>query len=639
MQRFFGFDLGDAESAVSVIEKDSQAEPVILPVRNEKSFVTAYARLRSQELLIGENACYHPEAVERKLRFKSRFLFDRAADNDIRCFAAGVLGELMQDGALIKGEDTCFYIGCPAGWDKQQRERYRAIFEKTGYPPAKIVSESRAALVSAGQSRHLQVGYDILSHPVLVVDIGSSTTDFAYIMDGKEVELQTAGEVRLGGGIMDELILEEAVCSSPDPARIRDIFERSPAWKSYSEFAARKLKEKYFSDEDYWKDHDCLQTVTLFLDTPVPLVLQMNEALVNRLLYEECEQLGGKSFQEVFLQSLADTKAKVRGALPQIVFLTGGVSKLGRISQWCREVYPDAVVITSAQPEFSVARGLAWCGRIDDELREFSKEVEALRDSDIVEKIVEGRIDKLYKAAVDLMARPIIEKAVIPVIDRWREGRIGRLSEINREMEKEITAYLHTEEARKLLMKPVAAWLRPVAYELEKYTVPICVKHNIPYRALSLNSYLSLSEIDIHVEARNVFALEEMTLMIDTIITIVVTLLCGGSGIALIAQGLPGLIAGSVISLMVLFWGKDRMQGLLMEANIPVPVRKMMGKGYIESRMDKITQEVRKNFRDSLEKEKDGQITRRLAEEISAQIDECLIQMAKIVEIPMGNGV
>ena len=636
MEKFFGFDLGDAESAVCVLEKDSGGQPRILPVRNEKSFITAYARLRNMELLIGENACYHPEAVECKLRFKSRFLFEKDSAQDIRCFAAGVLEELYYDGNLIKGEDCCFYIGCPAGWNKQDREKYRAVFEKAGFPPVRIISESRAALVSACQSRHLQVGYDILSHPVLVVDIGSSTTDFAYICDGKEVELQTAGEVALGGGIMDELILEEAVNKSPQSEHIREIFERSIPWKNYSEFAARRLKEKYFLDEDYWKDNDCMQTVILLLDTPAPLTLSMNEALVDRLLYQECRQLDGKSFYQVFRESLSQTKKNISGRTPEILFLTGGVCKMPCVADWCREIYPDAIVVTSAEPEFSVAKGLAWCGEIDEQLSGFTREVEALRDSDIVERIVGSHVEKLYQSAVEALTKPLIENAVLPVIDRWREGKIGRLSDIDKVMEKQINAYLHTEEARRLLVKPVSAWLKPVAYELENHTVPICVKYHVPYRALSLNSYLSLAEIDFHVEAKDVFAVEEITWMIDTIITIVVGLLCGGSGIALIAQGLPGIIAGAVISLMVLFLGRDKMQGIVMRANIPIPVRKLLGRSYIENRMDKIVSQVKENFYQSLEKEKDGDITRHLVGEISSQIDDCLIRMAKIVEIPLG---
>ena len=214
MDRFFGFDLGDAESAIARLYKEDQVVPEMIKVAGEESFITAYAQMASGELMIGEKACYTDNAIKRKLRFKSRFLTERSSAADVKSFAAGVLGELYGSGDLVRNEDCSFYIGCPAGWDRNTREHYREIFEQAGYPPSKIISESRAAMVSACQSKHLQIGVDILSRPVLVIDIGSSTTDFAYIMGGKEVEMQTGGEVALGGGLMDEILLEECVESS-----------------------------------------------------------------------------------------------------------------------------------------------------------------------------------------------------------------------------------------------------------------------------------------------------------------------------------------------------------------------------------------------------------------------------------------
>ena len=109
--------------------------------------------------------------MKRKIRFKSRFLTDPVSSDDIRRFASGVLANLYQDGSLRREDDCSFHIGCPAGWDRNVRERYREIFEKVGFPPVRIVTESRAALMSACQSKHLQVGYDILSKPMLVVDM------------------------------------------------------------------------------------------------------------------------------------------------------------------------------------------------------------------------------------------------------------------------------------------------------------------------------------------------------------------------------------------------------------------------------------------------------------------------------------
>ena len=108
MDRYYGFDLGDAESAVSYLNKSDVTAPRVITVGEVGSFVTAYARRRDGSLVIGEAACYDPEAVERKIRFKSRFLTDTGSRRDVKSFAAGVLGELYMSGDLVKGEDVCF---------------------------------------------------------------------------------------------------------------------------------------------------------------------------------------------------------------------------------------------------------------------------------------------------------------------------------------------------------------------------------------------------------------------------------------------------------------------------------------------------------------------------------------------------
>ena len=638
MKRFYGFDLGDAESAIALLEKNSEIPPTILEIEGVRSFITAYAALSDGTLLIGENACYAKDAKKRRIRFKSRFLKDRAVEQDIRSFAAGVLGQLYSSGNLLRNDDSsCFYIGCPAGWNLNDRERYRSIFERVGYPPVKIISESRAALVSACQSKHLQIGYNILVQPTLVVDIGSSTTDFAYINHGKEVEIQTGGEVYLGGGVMDELLLNYAIDHSGNPQKIRRIFEESEAWKNYCEFACRRLKEKYYSDIDYFRDHECRESVLIrHTFPPVRLSIEMNASIADYIENGNSSRLDGSSFREVFLTSLKNVRKSITGAAPQLLFLTGGVSKMPGIRQWCTEVFPDTIVITGSEPEFSVARGLSWTGRIDEELREFRKDIEDLNNTSVTEDIVKEHINDLYKDVVDTMTKPIIRNAVIPVFKRWRSGEINKLTDTNEALEAEIAAYLRTDEARELMVVPIAKWLKPIAEKLEEYTEPICIKHHVPYTALSLKSYMKISDIDVKIDAKDVFAVEEITWLIDSIISIIVGLLCGGSGVALIASGPTGIFAGMMISILVLALGKEKMEELLLKTDLPRPLRKMLPKNTIDSRLDVIAAEVRSNLYHTLENEKNEEITERLISEISSQIEECLTKMAEVVEIPLG---
>ncbi len=637
MDRFFGFDLGDAESAVARLAKDDQVAPEMLTVVGEQSFITAYAQLNSGELLIGEKACYADNAVKRKLRFKSRFLSDRGVAADVKSFAAGVLGELYGSGDLIRNEDCSFYVGCPAGWDRNTREHYREIFESAGYPPAKIISESRAAMVSACQSRHLQVGVDILSKPVLVVDIGSSTTDFAYIMGGKEVEMQTAGEVVLGGGLMDEILLEESVAAAGlSRKKIQSVFDASEPWRTYAEFAARRLKEKYFSDEEYWSTHECKESIVLHYDRPVKLTLKMNAPTALQLINKRMAKLGNRSFKEVFIASLKEVRDNIAGAQPELIFLTGGVSKMPAIREWCTDVFTDAVVISAADPEFSVAKGLAYCGRIDEDLREFKEDLDKLIRSSAIEDIVEKHIPELYRSAVDVLVKPILEDVASPVFDRWRSGEIRKLEDTDAILQSEIEAYLREDKTRELLAGPVTDWLKPVVEELEEVTVPICIAHRVPYTALSLRSYLSASDIDIKVDAKNIFALEEMTFLIDSIVTAVVAILVAAIDVIPFMAGPEGVLIGIVAAVVILFLGKDKMQDKMLSADLPKAVRMLIPKSTFKSRIDSIADDVKASFYETLQKEKNDQISERMVSEISGQIEQTLVKMAEVVEIPLG---
>ena len=637
MDRFFGFDLGDAESAIARLYKEDQVIPEMIPVADEQSFITAYAQLNTGELLIGEKACYADNVMKRRLRFKSRFLTDPSSAADIRSFAAGVLGQLYGSGDLIMNEETSMYVGCPAGWDRNAREHYREIFESAGYPPVRIISESRAAMVSACQSKHLQIGVDILSKPVLVVDIGSSTTDFAYIMGGKEVEMRTAGEVMLGGGLMDEILLDESVADAGlFKKKIQSVFEESEPWRTYAEFAARRLKEKYFSDEDYWSHNKCVESIVLHYNLPVKLTLKMDSRIADKLVNKKIDKLGGRSFRQVFTESLKDVKDSITGKQPELIFLTGGVSKLPAIRKWCSEVFTDAVIITATDPEFSVARGLAYCGRIDEDLREFKEDLDKFVHSNTIEDIVSKHITQLYRDAVDTLVDPIVAKVALPIFEKWRSGEISKLADTDKILQEDIAKFLSEDETRELLAGSITSWLRPVIEELEEHTVPICINHRVPYTALSLKSYLSVSDIDIKVDAKEMFAISEMTILIDSIVTALLAILMSSLSFIPFFADPSGIMVGIITSIVILFLGKDKMQEKMLSADIPKPMRKLVPKSAFSSRMDNISADVKEAFYKSLEQEKNDEISRRMVEEISTQIQHTLVKMAEVVEIPLG---
>ena len=457
-------------------------------------------------------------------------------------------------------------------------------------------------------------------------------------MGGKEVEMQTAGEVALGGGIMDEILMEESLeAAGLARKKIKAVLDASEPWKNYAEFAARRLKEKYFSDEEYWRTHECKETIVMHYDRTVKFTLRMNGQIAKQLVDKRTPWLGGRSWKEVFIASLKELKNNIFGEQPELIFLTGGVSKLAAIRDWCSEVFPDAVIISANDPEFSVAKGLAYCGRIDEDIREFREDLDKLIKSTTIEDIVEKHIPKLYRDTVDCLVEPIIEQVAMPIFDRWRNGEIQKLSDTDEILQAEVTEFLKKDETRELLAGPITSWLKPVVEEMESYTVPICIKHRVPYTALSLRSYLSADDIDIKVDAKNIFAVDEMTFLIDSIVTAIIAILISAIDLIPFMAGPEGVIIGIIASAVVLILGKDKMQEKLLTADIPKAMRKMVPKNTFKLRMDSIVADVKESFYANLGKEKNDEITQRMVDDISAQIEHTLVKMAEVVEIPLGS--
>ena len=691
--QYWGFDLGDGESTLARVSSEGKSYPEIVEVEGNKVIITVWAIMRDGEVRIGDNAARSAAAAVRSAaRFKRRFLnaqSDSAAL--IRDFSARVFESLRGSGELVGGEKSnSVYVGCPAGWNAEARERYQRIFETIGFPTPHVVSESRAVMVGAIQSNSVRDVVDLRRKTVLVADIGSSTTDFAYIKKGKEAEIRTGGEVRLGGGVMDETLLEACVSASPHAAALRRVFAESESWRVDSELKARRLKERYFSGGPAGKRKDCAESLLIRYDEPLLLDLVLDEKMAARLTDGPCRALGGRSFREVFCAGLREVRRFIGEEQPELLFLTGGVSRMSEIRTWCAEIFPEAVIYVDAEPEFSVAKGLAWCGRIDDELALFRADVEALIGSDAVESIVRRHLRSLYDGVLERMLDPMLDKAVKPVLLDWREGRLETLRAMEDALRERIKVYLHSDEARGLLYQPVSDWMARVSEDLEAQTSPICRRWRVPDQSLKISSHLAASDLHIleNVDAKSLFAgdaLAGAAFFVESVVSVVVGLLCGGSGMALVAEGPVGIAIG-VISSLLLFTvghllGKDAVDEKLMTMNLPrflrraalaevLPKLEKPGlslpqtlkdasaepKGALpmlhllpklkwpdsrdipERRMRAIRRKVKAGYDGRLADEKDEAVqalNARMCREIAEQIEQRLKELAEQVEIPL----
>lgn len=284
--KYIGVDIGDGESAVTVVAEHGAVLPAVVTLGNVKSIRSIVGTLKEKPV-IGDTVVLNHAVRDRSARFKSRFLFEDSAREDLSRFALG-LRELLAE--QLAGEDVRIALGCPAQWEAQDRARYAGIVGSAGFPNLYTVSESRAAFLYAHHCNELGLSPETLKRPTLVIDIGSSTLDYAYIVDGRERDVGVFGENRLGGGILDALILDLAVEQAADREKLRQIFRELPSWKHYCELIARKLKEEYFLHEAQWVDRSCSTIAPVYADLSAPMSVRiaLNRADMNGLLEKNC---------------------------------------------------------------------------------------------------------------------------------------------------------------------------------------------------------------------------------------------------------------------------------------------------------------------------------------------------------------
>ena len=150
----------------------------------------------------------------------------------------GQTGTLKNQIRMISGPETM-----PSGKPPTQNSQ-------SDKSPEEAMAEYKALLASVPEAV-IRKAWFTMSHLILpsgakVVDIGSSTLDFAYIVDGRETGVGTFGETALGGGLLDAALLRRAVERSRDRAALRSVLSESRSWYSYCEIEARRLKEQYY---------------------------------------------------------------------------------------------------------------------------------------------------------------------------------------------------------------------------------------------------------------------------------------------------------------------------------------------------------------------------------------------------------
>lgn len=429
MEKFYiGIDIGDGETAVAVLTEHAVSPLMVALGYKNPSILSAFGFDKENKPVIGENVVLSDKMTGQTVRFKSRFLIDTSAGTDLLHFAQGLAKALQDYSGLMSDQDERrMIIGCPtgAGWTADRRTHYAGIIRQALPICEQPVGESRAAFLYTRYSGDTNIPQELLNENVLVIDMGSSTTDLAYIVKGKE-QIGVFGAEHLGGGLLDRALLDECVAKSSKCSEIKALFERVPSARHRCEITARRIKEGYFTAQAKRNAEEAstvqsseavfqqrMYEILFYGKTRAEytrLELTVDEAGMSNLLNMPLEELEGRSYMESLQELLEHAREVTKEQPPNLVIMTGGASKMPFVQQAVRTAFPNAVPACCNAPEHSIAQGLAFACRVDARMENFRREIDDFTKSPLYEKQLDEALPELVKALAEVLSPLFVEQ-------------------------------------------------------------------------------------------------------------------------------------------------------------------------------------------------------------------------------------
>jgi len=481
-----GFDLGHGETAVAKAKVDSIESPEMLEINNKKIQVTAIGTHPQLGTLVGDQALIQPGVTKLKISFKQKPNNDPNYRQTIRSFLETYYRLLKESKQIKGGEASYFCVGCPSGWSVRERDEYQNLLKEADIPLLSVIPESRAAFMQAKEGGKLD--YYELKSAVLIVDIGSSTTDFTLVKSLSEIPMDF-GNNALGAALIDKAIFARALASHGQKALLEKVFSQHPHHKARCELQCRKVKEDYFSNENLYSQSETWARGFEYINEQISFVPKVNTLTMEEILNQPLPELEHKSWIQSFREAVSEAKEKLNnlGIVPKVVLMTGGASRMKFTRQICEEIFPEpeSQVRPDPEPERCIALGLARVGRWDLRAAEFKEEVNLLSDSQKLKDIIEQHIPELIKLLTKPLSDGLIENAVKPGLKDWQNNRIRTLADLQDSIETLAQQWLKSTQATQTIKTICTTWFySKIQPDLAQETDPICQTFQIPTSSL-----------------------------------------------------------------------------------------------------------------------------------------------------------
>jgi actin-like ATPase involved in cell morphogenesis/uncharacterized protein YlaN (UPF0358 family) len=480
-----GFDLGHGETAVAVTRSSSSSQPQVLDINGKNSIMTAVA-INSEGIVIGEDVYEVGNSDKLFILFKNYQVCNPQVREPIIFFVKKYLEILETQRKLKLDQNTWFFVGSPSGWTEDDRKEYAKVFREAGMTNVIVRPESRAAFLDAKETGVLNRAFEQLADSVLIIDIGSSTTDFTLVRNYEESPLDF-GHNDLGGGLIDIEIFNRSLSLLPTESRehiLKKIAENSNL-KTKCILKCREVKEKFFSrDIDHWEETPSRGTQVLDEDDDLEFKVKIYRKDMEEILGSPIEKLG-KTWSDAFRDNLQRCQESPEFQPLKLILMTGGGSRMKFAYDICKEEFPETEVLIGLDPALTVAKGLALAGRIDFKIKGFRAEVDSFIESEALSKAIVEKLPWLVDKTTDAWVDKFSEIAKRNYM-QWMQGHVATLSDMERRIYSEANEYF-TGEAYSDIERDADEWLRQVSVKIEPLTHSICDRYRISRATFNLS--------------------------------------------------------------------------------------------------------------------------------------------------------
>lgn len=610
---------------------------------------TAILYRGDREPLVGEAALHEfgeASAQERRqyrlcTQFKPDIAQSAEAADTAADFLRTVIAQAQRQHIAIEPADLNVIFGMPSESQGDFRTTLTEIAQRAGYGQVRLLDEPKGALLY-----HLwrkDFSPEEAQRGILVVDFGGGTCDFAFL---QSLHVTCSwGDMELGGRLFDDLFFQWFGEQNPDV--LQELQETGDAYYVHS-YLCREVKE--FFSLTMTRDRSeivnksigrygslrgmdwsgFIERASRYLPSPTLVNHLQNMGVRHRNVTQREEPIDLiEWFGRTLTQGLSE-EAVTSGQISRVV-LAGGSS------QWpfVADVITDALnidrsrLLRSDRPYAVIAQGLAILPALQ---KQFEKTRQTLR-ADLpqfcrtrVRPLVK-RVTEMYisEVATDVTSE-VFDKSIRPVLEDARRhgGSVNSLRDT-------IGANVKADEDR--LKEIIEGRMRTLSLGLPgqlnellagwfgSYGLSVGDKPVADGRAVSVQRGM------IGPDAPDLYGgiMETVGWFVVAMATSVGAMICGGTGMALLATGPVGLLAGALLSAVAAFlavrYGKTKAKELADNWNAPAWIVKSV---LTPSRIARVRQEFKARLKETLERETaglQGQMETRIREITESQIE------------------